>query len=60
MDALAADAFKVINLVESQQGVVGQVVVSLENEQGISSNSELLLELDQSTSVFVVLAQMIE
>jgi hypothetical protein len=46
VDALAPDALKVRNLVKSQQRVVSQVVVTLEDEQGITSNSELLLKLD--------------
>lgn len=60
VNAFSTHAFQVFDFVQPQQGMVGQEVVALQDEQRVSSDSELLLQLDQGTSVLVVLSEVVQ
>lgn len=60
VDALSADAFQVVHVVQPQQRTVSQAVLPLQNVQRISSDSKGHLEPSHCGHVFRALAQVVE
>lgn len=60
VNALACSALQVRDVVQAQQCMVSQVVVTLQDVHVVSPDLKLLLQLNQGTRVLVVLPQVVQ